>query len=66
MMKGVVFSLFGLILLMCACGNSQTKQDRGKATVPVSYTHLANDKKWRQPGTSHFRDPALCHDTLVG
>ena len=32
-MKGVVFSLFGLILLMCACGNSQTKQDRGKATV---------------------------------
>ena len=32
-MKGVGFSLFGLILLMCACGNSQTKQDRGKATV---------------------------------
>jgi len=32
-MKGVVFSLLGLILLMCACGNSQTKQDRGKATV---------------------------------
>lgn len=26
----------------------------------------ANDKKWRQPGTSHFRNPALCHDTLVG
>ena len=33
MMKGVVFSLLGLILLMCACGSSKTKQERGKATV---------------------------------
>ncbi|MFR7879235.1 MAG: hypothetical protein ACLU4J_24165 [Butyricimonas paravirosa] len=33
MMKGVVFSLLGLILLMCACGSSQTKRERGKATV---------------------------------
>ena len=32
-MKGVVFSLLGLILLMCACGSSKTKQERGKATV---------------------------------
>ena len=32
-MKGVVFSLLGLILLMCACGSSQTKRERGKATV---------------------------------
>lgn len=33
MMKGVVFSLLGLILLMCACGSSKTKQERGKTTV---------------------------------
>ena len=33
MMKGVVFSLLGLILLMCACGSSKTKQECGKATV---------------------------------
>ena len=32
-MKGVVFSLLGLILLMCACGSSKTKQECGKATV---------------------------------
>ena len=32
-MKGVVFSLLGLILLMCACGRSKTKQECGKATV---------------------------------
>ena len=32
-MKGVVFSLLGLILWMCACGSSKTKQERGKATV---------------------------------
>ena len=32
-MKGVVFSLLGLILLMCACGSSKTKQERGKTTV---------------------------------
>ena len=29
-MKGVVFSLLGLILLMCACGSSKTKQECGR------------------------------------
>jgi len=32
-MKGVVFSWLGLILLMCACGNPQTKRESGKVTV---------------------------------
>ena len=32
-MKGVVLPLFGLILLMCACGSSQSNRERGKATV---------------------------------
>ena len=32
-MKGVVLPLFGLILLMCACGSSQSNRERGKVTV---------------------------------
>ena len=41
-MKGVVFSLLGLILLMCACGSSKTKQERGKAVI------LENNWKYRR------------------
>lgn len=32
-MKGIVLPLLGIALLMCACGNAKSGQERGKATV---------------------------------
>lgn len=33
MMKGVVFPLLAMVLLVCGCGTSQTKRENGKVTV---------------------------------